>query len=292
MDSQEIKKIISESKSKNEVLSKIFGYSNQKKYEKLNEWIKNYEIDISHFSQTLNYCLHCGKEITKNGKKFCCKSCSATFNNKKRRLSENTKEKISKSLSGRFKDCFGNLIEEYNGEYKGREKECVICGKTFFVKRKNGRYSCATTCSEECSSKLRSQKNKISAQKLIESGRHKGWQSRNIISYPEKFFIKVLEQNQIQFEHNFPILKKGLGLNESYNYFLDFYLKDKNIDLEIDGRQHNRRIESDNKRDEALTKNGFYVYRIKWRSINSDEGKKYIKEEIDKFLNFYRTYKV
>ena len=31
-------------------------------------------------------------------------------------------------------------------------------------------------------------------EKLLKEGKHKGWQSRNIISYPEKFWKKVLEK--------------------------------------------------------------------------------------------------
>jgi very-short-patch-repair endonuclease len=82
-----------------------------------------------------------------------------------------------------------------------------------------------------------------------------------------------------------------LGLNEPYNYFLDFYFHNKKIDLEIDGKQHeykDRKI-SDKKRDEALIKNGIKVYRIKWKNINTENGKRYIQDEIQKFLEFYHN---
>ena len=36
--------------------------------------------------------------------------------------------------------------------------------------------------------------------KLMKEGKIKSWQSRNIMSYPEKFFKKVLESNNIDFE--------------------------------------------------------------------------------------------
>ena len=63
---------------------------------------------------------------------------------------------------------------------------------------------------------------------------------------------------------------------------------DKNVDLEIDGSQHKlvERIESDKVRSEALINNGFIVYRIEWKNINTEKGKEYIKNEIDKFLKF------
>ena len=123
----------------------------------------------------------------------------------------------------------------------------------------------------------------------VKNGTHKGWQSRNITSFPEKFFIKVLKNNNLfdKCKVNFKIKKKDLGLDEEGTYFLDFYFKDKKIDLEIDGSQHSFRKEHDMKRDEYVTKNDIIVYRIKWKSINNDKGKKYIKNEINKFLDFY-----
>lgn len=45
-------------------------------------------------------CLNC-KNVIDNHKKFCNSSCAATYNNSKRKLSEETKLKISKSLKGR-----------------------------------------------------------------------------------------------------------------------------------------------------------------------------------------------
>jgi len=34
---------------------------------------------------------------------------------------------------------------------------------------------------------------------------------------------------------------------------------------------------------------GIKVYRIKWKTINNEKGKKYIKNEIKKFLDFYES---
>jgi len=124
---------------------------------------------------------------------------------------------------------------------------------------------------------------------LIKNGRHKGWIKRNKLSYPEKFFIDILNNNNIKYITNYSISKKDLGLNEPYSYFLDFYIEDKNIDLEIDGAQHNKRKEHDKFRDKYLSDAGYNIYRIQWKSINTENGKKYIKNEIDKFLEFYNN---
>ena len=87
---------------------------------------------------------------------------------------------------------------------------------------------------------------------------------------------------------NHPINKrKDLNIDESYNYFLDFYFTDKKLVLEIDGNQHKYRKEHDDLRDERLLNVGIKTYRIKWKSINSEKGKEYIKKEIEKFLDYY-----
>lgn len=127
-------------------------------------------------------------------------------------------------------------------------------------------------------------------QKVVD-GTHKGWQSRHILSYPEKFFKQVLEKNGLIFAVNHPIKQNTLGLPNATNYFLDFYFQDKNIDLEIDGKQHAYpdRVEHDKKRDEALSSHGYNVYRVKWKNPVNDKNKQYLKEEIDKFLDYYNS---
>lgn len=70
---------------------------------------------------------------------------------------------------------------------------------------------------------------------------------------------------------------------------MDFYIKNANIDLEIDGSQHKYRKEHDEFRDLSLVNNGFDVYRIKWKNINNEAGKEYIKNEIDKFIKYYKN---
>jgi very-short-patch-repair endonuclease len=130
-------------------------------------------------------------------------------------------------------------------------------------------------------------------QKLLAEGRHKGWQARNIISYPEKFWMEVLRNNNIEYSFNHVVNKKThLGLDDNSNYFLDFLING-NIDLEIDGKQHKYedRAESDRIRDEILTQNNFIVYRVEWNEINSETGKQLMKEKIDNFLEFYEKQK-
>jgi len=147
-------------------------------------------------------------------------------------------------------------------------------------------------CSIECREKSRSRKLSVAIQERIKNGTHNGWNSRNILSYPERFFIEVLKNNNLyeKCQINYSInKKKDLEIDETFSYFLDFYFEEKKICLEIDGKQHEERKEHDIKRDERLNNVGIKVYRIKWKSINNNKGKKYIKNEINNFLDFYKN---
>jgi len=277
-----------------EVAKKIKGYSNGKVNKEVKKYIIKYGYEYKFlYSSKEKYnmnpkkCKNCYNIIPfdKKYNNFCSISCSSTYNNKKRdNFSEKTKEKISLSLKSKKRG--GNRILK---EYK---KKCLYCNNYFVVDRRlNGRLSTKKYCSEKCSKSGMKLNVSKSQKERVKKGLHKGWQSRNIESYPETFFKSVLENNNIKYEFNKIISKRSLGLDCDANYFLDFFITDKNIDLEIDGKQHkyDDRIVSDELRDSSLIKNGFIVYRIKWKSINKKSGKEYIKKEINKFLEFYKN---
>ena len=211
-------------------------------------------------------CLFCGK-TTKNHK-FCSRSCSAKYNNSHRTLSAETKEKISSTFKNKPKQKL--------------YRTCVVCGRVFEVNRRNdGRLSKTKVCSEDCRHALISENSKISVRNRILDGTFVGWTSRNVRSYPEKFWKFVLDNNKIPY-------KEEVRIN---GYFLDFLIEigETKLDLEIDGKQHKyeeRRI-SDIKRDIVLKKLGYVIYRIDWNEIKSDLGKLLMKNKIDKFLEYY-----
>ena len=94
------------------------------------------------------------------------------------------------------------------------QKQCEI---KFTSKRKLQKY-----CSQACARSHKTEETKeILRQKALENvknGKHKGWKTRNIESYPEKFFKKVLIQNNIFFEFNKPIKKSiRMPVNLSVN---------------------------------------------------------------------------
>lgn len=224
------------------------------------------------------YCKKCGKLVTTNygSGKFCSKSCACSRN-----FSITTRLKKREALYQYYKNK-GNV------KHLSENKICPICGKNYYGHTK--------TCSKICGYKYRSQTYKVSIetkQKIakrmqdnVKKGLHKGWLTRNVESYPEKFFKKVLKNNNIEYEFNKPITKKSLGINECGCYFLDFALKNKLV-LEIDGKQHllPERKQHDIMRDNYLNKAGWKVYRILWKTLPKYND--YMKEEINKFLNWY-----
>lgn len=97
-------------------------------------------------------------------------------------------------------------------------------------------------------------------------------------SYPEKFFMKVIENefNDKNYQREF-----NVGI-----YSIDFAWIDKKIAIEIDGQQHER-FEAyklrDQRKDLYLTENGWFIYRIKWSEFfnNTIETINTLKHIID-----------
>lgn len=103
-------------------------------------------------------------------------------------------------------------------------------------------------------------------------------------SYPEKYFAKLFQKENITVERYLPVSI----------YELDFCIPDKKIDIEIDGSQHysdSKIIESDVRRTKFLEEKGWDTIRIKWSDYQKldFEGKtKYIselKDYINKLTN-------
>jgi very-short-patch-repair endonuclease len=263
---------------------------------KIYEYIKNPKI-----------CKNCGEPLPYNKRKniFCDSSCAGKYNNKYRDTSyitEEFKQKARDKTIEKNKEKFG---ENYQFDYSRYDFDinCYVCNKSLTqkqIRRKNSRkkFIKKSYCSNRCRSLDASEETneKIRQTKLesVKNGTHKGWTSRYITSYPEKFFIEVLKNNRLEYKHNFIISKRDLGLNDISNYFLDFYFEDKKIDLEIDGKQHSYedRKEKDIARDKLLDNVGIKVYRIKWKNPINEANKEYLNKEIQKFLEFYETYKL
>ena len=104
------------------------------------------------------------------------------------------------------------------------------------------------------------------------------------MSYAEKFWKKVLDNNKIEYTHDYVVHKpKG----ERGVFRIDFLID--NIDVEIDGQQHYSEVEieeKDKRRDAYLTEKGFIVYRIRWINPINDYNKKAVNQQIDDLFTF------
>ena len=246
--------------------------------------------DVSHFgSKLIKYlwitknCPICSKSFeTQSGhskeRVVCSAYCSNFYHGMK---TEATRKKISDIMKNKVAHNIDNLL---CGKNKIPDISCTYCSKSFHPKSKTSKF-CSRRCCGLFHNRNDDYRNKLrDAQfKLIKNGTHVGWKSRSKLepSYPEKFFMKVLKNNNIEYEHD-----KHVG-----KYFIDFAFEGKMIALEIDGKQHlkEERKQSDHQKDKFLKSVGWTVYRIPWKSINTESGKQYIKNEIDKFLEFYRA---
>lgn len=268
--------------------------SNGKSYSLLKDCISKNNIAISHWDRHKSVRIHtkikkicpqCKIEFIclsggKRNKTCCGFTCSNIYFSLKRHTDESN-QKVSESLK--------KYHTQFHRKGKIRVKltklnriilfrDCLECKTSFKPKNNNACY-----CSPKCrnASPIYREKLRQIQLKKVKDGTHSGWKSRNKPSYAELFFMDVLKNNNIKYE-----FEKICG-----KYFIDFAIESKKIALEIDGRQHlmEDRKKSDNLKDDFLKSDGWSVYRIPWKSINTESGKSFIKKEIDKFLEFYNN---
>lgn len=205
-------------------------------------------------------------------RKYCSRSCANSH-----ARTEESKKKVSDSLRKLYESrpTKNHHSEGYRQFY---ERVCIVCGKIFYTSHK-----LAECCSRQCTSNKPGYRENLRKKALerIANGTHNGWNSRNISSYAEQFWVKVLDNNNIRYTREYHLDK----------YFLDFYIVigERKIDLEIDGRQHKRQVEHDNIRDAYIKSQGIEVYRIEWNCINTESGKNKMKAKIDAFLKYIKS---
>lgn len=222
----------------------------------------------------LYYCAKCGKAVEEKfgSGKFCSRSCANS-----RIFSEESNVKRSISNS-RAWDLLGRKEKHF----------CKLCGCAT-KKTKTGLCQKCLRYSEEGKAII-SATSKLSYQKVKSEGRFVGWKARNIVSFAEQFWQKVLDNNGISYKKEFTV---NYGKMPNEHYFLDFLIQKNNvnIDLEIDGKQHQYedRKKHDEIRDKRLSDCGYIVYRIKWNEVNSEKGKLEMKEKINNFLNYLNS---
>ena len=235
-------------------------------------------------------CKTCGKIMTdKYGSGiYCSRSCANT-----RKHSEETKQKITESVRKTIKttklEQSDICLENYQATHVKKspvKRYCRVCNKIISNSNKTGLcITCLHNTPEGKTQMITSGKQGYAT--MCKNGTHKPWQSRNITSFAEQFWEKVLNNN------NIPFSREVVVPHDKSNYFLDFLIEvnGKLLDLEIDGKQHRyvNRIASDKKRDAYLRDLGYIIYRIPWNAINKESGKIKMQEKINKFLAFYTS---
>jgi very-short-patch-repair endonuclease len=208
-------------------------------------------------------CERCGKPVTSKfgSGRFCSRACANA-----RDHSDATKQKIRESL---LKQPYLDL------------RFCNVCGKELNRRNSSG------FCFECYKQQPKSEDAKLKQSETMKQKGYPRWNiHRNEPSYAEKFFMQVLQNNNIDF-----VFELAVPNQKNHFYYLDFYIEKNNykIDLEIDGGQHKYREEHDQVRDKYLTDNGYIVYRIGWNNINSITGQAKMKQKIDSFIDFYNS---
>lgn len=228
------------------------------------------------------HCCNCDKEITitkkvfeksENKHFFCNHSCSAEYNNKNRKITNETKEKISKSLRDfNFKTKRSNI------------RICKVCGKQYVYRLGESTRIC---CSKECSKYLHD-----NYKDFMTEEQHKKYSERsrkNIAkqaetkrSKNEKYFCELCENHFNNVKHNEAMFN---------GWDADVIIEDIKLAVLWNGKWHyekiakNHSLEQVQNRDkikiEEIKKAGYKPYIIK------DMGKyspKFVEEEFKKLL--------
>lgn len=150
------------------------------------------------------HCQKCGKEIeiktgtynlSNNKHFFCSKSCAASYNNKNRTLSKETREKIANSVIKKYENS--NVLK----------RVCKVCGKEYRHIKSVYPGSTKMVCSEECKEKLKKERKKYLSDATKEKLSAAGRKSINLQgdvrrSKNEIYFCELCENYFKNVKHN------------------------------------------------------------------------------------------
>jgi hypothetical protein len=233
-------------------------------------------------------CLTCSKNFsiskfsTKDHlKKFCSRSCGAIFNNKKRILSNEWKNKIKTSIIKRIEK--NGIWGSMKTKKPILEKICIQCNRTFLPSIKK-RYR--KTCSSNCHIKyITNHLPKTSGGYREGSGRSKHGYYKGIYcgsTYELCWVIYNLDHN-IGFSR-FPSFLEKNGLK----YYPDFLLDDKKTIIEIKGYENKESVERKNKLAESF---GYIVKVLRKKELKHIFEYVTSKYNTKKFETLYDQYK-
>jgi len=200
--------------------------------------------------------------------RFCSSKCARSFSTKGKR--EEINQVVSKKLKGRpspFKGVPSSFTGP-RGRGGGRKSGFTQSEET---KNRISQSLKGSKPSDETRKKL-----KDAAIKRVKEGRHSGWKSRKgkKPSYAEQYFIDYFDSINLIYEREMPFGK----------YFIDFAFVNEKVALEVDGKQHKDREESDRAKDDLIQSLGWRVIRIKWVNPKHEANRVILHENITKFL--------
>lgn len=162
----------------------------------------------------------------------------------------------------------GEICKKYSISSKSYVSNYVLSGKTRSlsesIKIAHKKYSDSFKHTEETKKKMREKR--LAWMKANQD--KTAWRLKNM-SYPEKCFQKILEDNGLD--------KKYLIYREYsvFPYFIDFAFINEKVAVEIDGSQHleENRKKRDNEKDALLLSKGWKILRIAANEVTHDGTK-------------------
>jgi very-short-patch-repair endonuclease len=200
--------------------------------------------------------------------KFCSHSCSAQSSNSKRApRTEESRKKTSESM--KIVNLKPGYVKRAHIKTVSKISFCEVCG--ILIRNKHRK-----TCSDPCKSKHLSKKSSERLSDMVYRQQHN--YGRKHVSYLEKSFIEWLNQRSIYYFHE-PSFK---NYHTNKTYFPDFYFPQFKLIIELDGTQHNKTQDQDQKRDRYIqTQYGIRVVRL----THKDYVKKLRYDEICELLH-------
>lgn len=234
-------------------------------------------------------CSNCGKDITvsrsiyeKSTSKhfFCDKSCAASFNNARRKVSEETRNKIKSSLTEYHhlhpKETVHKLkAHKTKKEKTYKERICKVCGNVYTSKTPG---STNVVCSKECSEYLHKHYKDFIPEETMNKLRIGGSVGgRNSVltqgdtrrSKNEKYFCELCERHFQNVKHNEPVFN---------GWDADIIIEDIKVAVLWNGKWHYEKITESHSLSQVQNRD-----KIKIREIISCGYKPYIIKDMGRY---------
>lgn len=217
------------------------------------------EKSFNNWKNEKHICEYCGNLLTEmyGSGRFCGASCARKFSS-----NINKDEKNRKISDAAYRRLYGNTnVRRRNHNNESSESECKL--------PKIKVLSEATRIKISQSAKINYSLGKCG----LKHGSHKEF------SKSERIVDEIFRARNITFAREVSMRKSSLGVPGGSYYSIDFLINE-NIVLEIDGSSHNDKNTKkvDKEKEDALIKNGFRVFRIKYTT----ESK--LREDVELFL--------